>query len=526
MIGAQGVVHPPMIRLFDFLPGAAMIRDRVRDSLHLACAVLAAAFTILVANPVGADGEPELAERLRRVVASTSLSRARVAVLVERESDGEVIFALTPDRPLIPASNVKILTAIAALDAFGPTHRFETVIASPAPPNSDGEVSALWVTGGGDPSMTSEEWWRLAADLRKQGIRRVTGPLVLDDRAFDAVRWHQSWGATSSRAYHAPVGALNANYGSFSVTVTPGANVGDPVRVTVDPPVPYLKIRNAALTGQRGTRSGLVVDRRLVGGSEVVDVTGEVPAGRASKVYHRSVLDPTGYAGAVLRMQLAAVGIEVDGPTLTASAGGQAATGAPADHELLRFEGRQLADIVRLFVKYSNNTIAESLVKALGAQSGARGSWTSGTPEMRRRLLQLGLDPGGFDLVDGSGLSYENKVSPRTLVGALRLARASFRFGPELISALPIAGRDGTLSKRAEGADEGVRAKTGLLNRITALSGFASMPDGERAVFSILVNGYPGTDEAAMDAVDRFVTELVTAPIPAAPAAAEPVAGG
>jgi serine-type D-Ala-D-Ala carboxypeptidase/endopeptidase (penicillin-binding protein 4) len=220
----------------------------------------------------------------------------------------------------------------------------------------------------------------------------------------------------------------------------------------------------------------------------------------------------------VLRMQLRENGIAVDGEVRQAR--------APEDAPLLlRFEGRPLSEIVRLFVKYSNNATAETLVKGLSllaapdvapASVGAAAdpprapaSWPAGVQELERRLVGLGLDPAGFSLVDGSGLSYENKVTPRTLVEALRRARTSFRFGPEFMAALPIASRDGTLQKRAHGAEGVVRAKTGLLTRITALSGFADLGGGERAVFSILVNGYRSSDEAAMGAVDRFVAELV-----------------
>ncbi len=114
-----------------------------------------------------------------------------------------------------------------------------------------------------------------------------------------------------------------------------------------------------------------------------------------------------------------------------------------------------------------------------------------------------------LSIVDGSGLSYENRVTPRALVTALRIGEASFRFGPEFLAALPIAAADGTLEKRAASAAHQVRAKTGLLTRITALSGYAETASGEQRVFSILVNGFTRTDEEVMDAVDLFAGELV-----------------
>lgn len=441
-----------------------------------------------------------LAERLDAALAAPALRGAQVAALVVG-AQGQVLYAREADRALIPASNQKVLTAVAALHTLGPTHHFVTEVFAPAEPDADGAVAALFVKGGGDPALTSEELWRLASDLRRAGVRRVQGDLVLDDSLFDGQRWHPSWGRTGARAYHAPVGALTANYGAFSVAVAAGDTVGTPVRSVVDPPIPYLALTNRARTGPRG-RSSLVVDRRSGGETERVLVEGAIPRG-TSKTYYRSVLDPTRYAGALLRLQLAAVGIEVTGQTKVGYVPATAVS-------LLAFEGRALTEVVSRFMKFSNNQMGESLVKTLGQRrSGSPGSWTSGMAAVRDALGELGLPLEGAVLRDGSGLSYENRVTPRLLVEALRAADRSFRFGPELEASLPIASLDGTLSDRADAAEGRVRAKTGLLTRVTGLSGYARRPDGERVVFSILVNGFRRGADAAMRGVDGFAAALV-----------------
>jgi D-alanyl-D-alanine carboxypeptidase/D-alanyl-D-alanine-endopeptidase (penicillin-binding protein 4) len=140
-----------------------------------------------------------------------------------------------------------------------------------------------------------------------------------------------------------------------------------------------------------------------------------------------------------------------------------------------------------------------------------------GIAAVRDQLERIGIDVAGLSIVDGSGLSYQNRVTPRTLVSALRVAKGSFEFGPEFVAALPIAAADGTLEKRTEGAADRVRAKTGLLTRITSLSGYAMSADGQPLVFSILVNGFSSSDEAAMDAVDHFASELTKSRISGAP---------
>jgi D-alanyl-D-alanine carboxypeptidase/D-alanyl-D-alanine-endopeptidase (penicillin-binding protein 4) len=414
-------------------------------------------------------------------------------VLVVHADDGRTLFEQNADQALIPASNLKVLTALAALQTFGPAHRFATRVSADRLPDADGAVGSLAVHGGGDPALTSEEWWRLAADLRARGLRRVRGELILDDTYFDQQRWHPSWGGISARAFHAPVGALTANYGAFAVTVTPGR------QVTVDPPVSFFELVDHTHSGG----GAFSVERDSAGDHDRVTVSGALPAGAKSTPIFRSVSDPARYAAAVLRMQLAAQGIAVEGRDRIGP--------APAGFvELLDFDGKPLAEVVRLLMKFSNNNIAEMLVKGMGAKdAGPPGTWENGIAAVRRQLAALGVDTRGLMMVDGSGLSPTDRVTPRTLVGALRAARASFAFGPEYLAALPIAARDGTLATRAAGAVDRARAKTGLIDGAATLSGLARLRDGSEVAFSILVNGYTRGDLEAMAGNDGFVEALV-----------------
>jgi D-alanyl-D-alanine carboxypeptidase/D-alanyl-D-alanine-endopeptidase (penicillin-binding protein 4) len=465
------------------------------------------ALGLLLLAPGAGAGQP-LVDRLDAALGHRGLRGARIAALVVDREDGQVLYARDPDREMVPASNLKVLTALAVLSAFGPTHRFVTEIWADTEPGADGSVGRLHVRGGGDPALTSEDLWRLAADLRRRGLRRVREGIVLDASRFDDQRWHPNWGKVSARAYHAPVAALTVNYGAFAVQVASGSAPGEPARVVLDPPVPYLRMTNRAVTGPARGRPTLVVDRRSAGEVEEVLVEGRVRAGGAAKLHHRSVLDPVRYAGAVLRMQLEGNGIQVTG----AARVGQ----VPPDAVLLlAFEGRPVAEIVRLFLKYSNNVIGEGLVKALAARDDpAPAGWRGGIVAMRRELEALGLPTERFTFVDGSGLSYANRVPPRGLVEALLVGQRSFRFGPEFVAALPIAAADGTLEERAEGAAHGVRAKTGLLTRVTGLSGYAHLSDGRVAVFSVLANGFRGGAEPAMAGLDAFVAALVEGKAP------------
>ncbi|MDH3684651.1 MAG: D-alanyl-D-alanine carboxypeptidase/D-alanyl-D-alanine-endopeptidase [Myxococcales bacterium] len=440
--------------------------------------------------------------RLDAALNARGLRGAKIAAYVVDAADGRELYARDADRGLVPASNMKVLTALAALRAWGPSHQFTTTVLADREPGAAGSVGTLYVRGGGDPVLTSEQLWRLAADLWGQGLRRIDADIVLDDTAFDTVRWHPSWGAVSARAYHAPLSALSANYGAFETWVEPGSAPGAPVRVTTDPPLPYLRVVNRARTVGRGAALRYQVEPRSGLAHEEVRVTGSLPAGAPRQRVLRRVSDPTRFAGAVLRMQLEAVGIEIGGEVRVAP--------TPAEAVQLRaFQGLPLSEILNRFMKWSQNGVGEALVKGLALERGARvGTWPAGTAAARAQLEGLGLSLGSLTMLDGSGLSYDNRASPRLLVAALRAAQANFGVGPEFFASLPIAGLDGTLRRRARAATGRVRAKTGLLTRVTALTGVAEGPEGERLLFSVLVNGFRGGARDAMNALDAFASAL------------------
>lgn len=443
---------------------------------------------------------------VQRALAARGFDGAALSALVVERATGVELFAQSADALLMPASTQKVLTAVAALSLFGPSHRFVTEVRASRPIGPDAAVGDLFVSGG-DPAMTSEQWWRLAADLRAIGLRDVRGDLVLDDGLFDEQRWHPSWAPVSARAYHAPVSPLSANFGAFRVRVAPGAESGAPLLVTIDPPVPYLRLLNEGRTGKRGSAATLTLERVPGAAEERVRVNGSVPVGSEPDDMWRSVNDPLAYAAAVLRLQLEANGIHVAGAVRRAAA-------EPGASLLLEFEGLPLQQIASLFLKYSNNFIAECLLKwlALGpapAPTAPPASWAAGSDALRARLGALGIALGNARLVDGSGLSRANRVSARVLVETLRRGDALFEAGPELLAGLPIAALDGTLTRRAEQARGRVRAKTGSLDGVTSLAGFARSERGREFVFAVLANDLRHGDAAAAAAMDGFAAALV-----------------
>lgn len=165
-----------------------------------------------------------------------------------------------------------------------------------------------------------------------------------------------------------------------------------------------------------------------------------------------------------------------------------------------------LASIVREMGVESDNFTAEILLKQLGALETGNGSTAAGAAVVRRVLAEERVPLAGVRIVDGSGLSRQNRLSANALVGILRAAWVAPDLRPSFVSALPVAGRTGTLRRRMRGtpASGRVLAKTGTTSESSALSGFA---DG-RYAFSVVQNGSPVSHTWARRAQDRFAAVL------------------
>jgi D-alanyl-D-alanine carboxypeptidase/D-alanyl-D-alanine-endopeptidase (penicillin-binding protein 4) len=464
---------------------------------------LGVAFVLLglVAQPATA-AEPDA--ELGRFLRHPALRGAKVGVAVIDLDTGERLVDVNADRALVPASNQKLLITAASLAHWGPAYRFETPVMIDGALGADGVVAGpLWVVGRGDPSLVSETLWKLAEEIRLRGVRTIRGGLRVDTSYFDGQHVHPDWQPVSARAYHAPTGAFAANYSSFRIQVSPGGSSGQPATVDVAPFVPYFRVRSEALTIARAGRLSLDIGRLADGSGERVAVRGAVAIGAEPRTYWRAVALPELYAAEILRVQLEAQGVRVEGPIRIERAPATA-------RELLRFKGEPLGVIVRHLNKFSNNFIAEQLTKRLGAEtSDGAGSWASGTRAIRSYMDSIGALDGRTVIADGSGLSPRNRVSASTLAQLIRHASREFVWGPEFLASLPLGGQDGTLEERLENAGIELRGKTGHLRHVSSLAGVVPGPTGRR-VFTILVNGAQGSSAAVDDAIDAFVAGLGT----------------
>jgi len=454
-------------------------------------------------------GDADLSEALRKVVENKPFSSARTSIQVLDAESGQSVFSHDPDMVLKPASNMKVVTSATAVALLGPEFRFKTAFYASRPPDASGVVHGdIFIKGGGSPGLVGEEWWLIARRMRALGITKIEGDVVGDDTYFDDVRRGPRWPSpVVDNPYNAPVSALSCFYSSVSITVTP-TSPGRPPEVFLDPFSSYFRVVNRAITSSQGL--DLRVGRQWDGQQNIIHVEGRIPTGSGPITTYRSVEEPTLYALSAFKDAVAREGIAITG-TLRA---GVVPRGS---HFLHVHESKPLADLIQDMNKESNNFMAESILKTIGAETGgAPGSSQKGAAAVKRYLETLGVSTEGLVQVDGSGLSPDNRVSSNILARILLATRNDFQAAPEFMASLPIGGIDGTLDHRMMGgpATRKIRAKTGFINGVSSLSGYAWNENGRLLVFSILVNDAGGGLGDVIRSVDRFCSTLVRSSLP------------
>jgi len=446
-----------------------------------------------------------LADRLAPLVRSPALSPDDTGIAVLLLPEGRPIFMRNADRPLLPASTLKILTSAAALALLKPEFVYQTRIFADAPIDAAGTIAgSLYIQGSGAPDLVGESWWMMARRLSALGLRRVEGDLVADETYFDTVRRPAGWPQPAADSwYNAPIGALSCNFNVVTVTVDPSPLLGARPDLTLEPAASYFQVLNRATT-TTGPGS-LSVSRSFENGQNGLVVTGTIRRGAGPAVFHRAVEDPALYAAHAFREIARSERIEIKGNLTVGTVPERA-------RELHAHESRPLGALVRDMNKNSNNFMTEMLVKTLAAQFvGTPGTTAAGLDVVRNYIAGLGIDTSRLRLADGSGLSDEDRVPARVLAEVLARFWGDFETGPELVSSLPIGGADGTLDERfgGEGSRRRVRAKTGRIAGALTLAGYAANRDGRTLVFVMLANRPRGTIETVHRAIDRLVDEVV-----------------
>ena len=465
------------------------------------------------APEAGGARRPSLSRRLNRLLDEPPFDRALWGVAIA-DPNGRVVFERNGDRLFIPASNTKLVVSAVAAALLPPDLRFRTSVYAGGPVEGGVVHGDLVLYGRGDPTLSgryydsvSVPFDTMADSLRARGITRGAGDLVGDASYFDSVLVHPSWeGYDLNWWYAAPVTALGFNDNSVDFRITPAAP-GSPPTITFQPDLGVVQFTNRARTVPADSERTL--DFYRLPGTNVVWAEGNVEADARPWTEYFAIFDAPAWAATAFRRSLERRGIAVEGRVRTTfdSTADAAARGAPP---LAEHRSRPLPDILRPILESSQNWFADLLLKTLGREFRGRGSFAAGIDVERRFLIDsLRVDSTQFAVVDGSGLSSSNLVTPRAFVQLLRRMHEHPRAQP-FLEGLPVAGRSGTLRFRFRDTPlEGrVRAKTGSINRVNTLAGYLELADGRIWTFSIQLNHHTGTTRDALRRIDAIVAEL------------------
>lgn len=442
---------------------------------------------------------------LRQLLQQPGLSAPYTSVRIIDANTGNTILEQNATTPLMPASNLKVITSSAALCLLKPEFHFKTELLTDGHINGESLQGNLYIKGFGDPVLNDERLEQLVEELRFQGIRNVTGNLIADDTYFDAERVGHGWKSTyGAAAYSAQISALTLNLNTVEIRVRP-TQVGQAANISLKPENTFFEIINH--TGTSGGRTRLSITRQLVGGRNQIVVSGNLYVRGATEIEKLNLDDPTLYVGNVTQNLMRKQEITLQGKVVKGSTPPGAAILASSDSPPLR-------EVVSELNKNSVNLIAENLLKFLGANfEGPPGTSVKGAKVVMDRFLvgQVGL-PRNSNLVmaDGSGLSPLNRMTTEVLSKVLQHMYRQYDVTAEFMASLPIAGVDGTLRKRMNTPEvkRHVRAKTGFIDGASSLSGYLYTKSNQTLIFSFLMNHYSNF-YAAVSTQDRLCRELL-----------------
>jgi len=450
---------------------------------------------------------------------------ARWSVLAVSLDHGDTLFAENPGDRLAPASNMKLITTAAALHYLGPDFRYQTFLLT------DGSVAGGRLTGDlilygtGDPgisdrfqSTTTAVFESFADSLLAADIHVVEGDVIGDGSYFTGPLLGEGWNPQDLNDWFtAPSSGLALGENVFTLRVDPTA-VAEGGRPAVHT-LPDAAGVPMSVVAQIGSGGGLRIRRDHPGQPIVIE--GSIAPGSREVWRQMTVQDPDHFAASVLHRVLEKKGIRVTGGVrATAGAAASPVTGrkvwAPAmgDRPVLRVLARhvspRLQEYLEVVNKRSHNLLAEQVLKTVGRVGVGEGSFEGGARALRRFLAEpVGLDTTDMAIHDGSGLSTLNRTSAADFIALMDHMARSERW-TSFWESLPEAGNPRELRRMYRTAAAGnLRAKTGTIENVSALSGVVRSAGGERIAFSIIANQVPSTG-AAKRIEDRIGSSLAS----------------
>ncbi len=464
-----------------------------------------------------------LEERIATLLEAPAARRATWGIHAVEASTGRVLYSRNAGVPVTPASNTKLFSTALGLLKLGKDYRFETRVLAVARPQNGRIRGDLRLVGGGDPTLSAravpytkgpiegdplKPLAELADQVAAAGVRVVEGDLIGDDTHWPWAPYPDGWAVGDMVwEYGAPVSALTLNDNALSLTIRPGKKAGEAAEAMLRPAVEYYTIHNTLRTVE-GAERRITVDREP--GSKVLEIGGTAPpnGGAASQLI--AVDDPALFAAQAFAQLLRARGVTLLGTVRAAHRMPQQPYLEPEGVELAKRVSPPLIEILRVIDKVSQNLHAEMVLREVGMKTRGKGTVEAAQKELAEVLAAAGASKEEFDFEDGSGLSRRTLVSPAAITSLLRYMYTNGS-GEGYWSLLPVAGEDGTLASRFKEFPQAgaIRAKTGSLSHVAALSGYAGLDPARRIAFSIVANGATAPASAVRTVIDKIAVAIL-----------------
>lgn len=467
-------------------------------TVHPIVSAVTAVLIVLLTVSETYSGNGSKEDPFRNILISDTLINSNVGIHIVNCSTSEDIYRYNENKLFIPASVLKIITAYAALKVLTPQYVFSTNYLAKDTVADSSAVSMLYIKGNGDPTLSTDDLNNQASSIAAK-IKEIRDGIVVDNTFFDTIRLGSGWMWDDPNT---PVAPFFINNNLIDLIVSPGAVRGQTATASSLPASSFIDVSVENVTDDNRIR---ILHEKLENREKYV-IAGPFSSVTAVRRFRTVVHQPELFAGTVFKELLAKNGTEVGGPVRIGR--------VPSDaQQFASFNSPPLGDIVKTFLKESNNLTGECLLKTLGTvDSGSPGEAYKGVREVQKVLKEIGIEEKKYRMVDGSGLSTYNLLTPEQLVTVLKAAYRDFTIYPEFSSALAVAGADGTLRSRMDDSllVRSVRAKTGTMSGISSLAGYLRTKKGTMIAFSIMVNGFVGYStpvRAAQDSIIKLIYE-------------------
>ena len=472
----------------------------------LVLAILAVLQTTAWAHSAPIYDKQNLIAALNRITQQTG-KNADVGIQIKSMQSGDLLYSKNAHDLFVPASIMKILTAEAALLYLGPNYTFTTRLLTNATEIDHGVIHGnVYLVHSGDPSLTYTDLTDLLVALKSINIQEITGNVYIDMSAYDQANLGPGWMSHDKQyCYAAPVSASIINHNCLSFKIAPSKVGGGRANIIENPHYYYSGIANSVMTNRKGRFHSRFCSMQLnTTANSAIAVSGCIPQGHYVWGASTVIADILGYNKSLLRWLFRRYDIKINGDITAGTA--QHGLSVIAIHQ-----SKPLYLLVKEMLKKSDNIIAGSLFKKMGElYSKQPGSWQNGSVAVKGVLSEKAdVDPYQITILDGSGLSPDNRIKPAQMMQVLNFAFHHSPTNYQFISALPIAGIDGTLKHRLYNVARRVRAKTGTIKGVVSLAGYAINKNKEPIAFVIIVNGHHGNIWKYRKMEDAIVTALV-----------------